>query len=278
MKRRFGAPVVVFFQGEDGFLDGLPEPFRTQCWTTMAERLRAADVLLAPSRFYADFMRERLDLTPGAIQVVPNGIPLDGYEASSDTPPVSPTIGYLARLCPEKGLGVLVDAFIVLADKLGDRTTRLKIAGAATAGDESFIDELMDRVTRAGLAARVEWHPNLSREAKISFLRGLTLFSVPAIYAEAFGLYVLEAMACGVPVVQPASAAFPEILAAGGGVTVPPRNAEALAREWQRLLAAPAERTELGRAGRLSVEKHFSARTMGEQFCSVTERLVRATA
>lgn len=266
LKKRLGAPVVTFFQGEDAFLDGLPEPFRTQCWTALAARLPDSDLVLAPSRFYADLMRARLGPAAGTAEVVPNGILLDGFSAGPP-PPGPPAIGYLARLCREKGLEVLVDAFVLLARELGDTTTRLRIAGAVTAADKPLIAELQRRLAAAGLAARVDWNPNLSREQKIEFLRSLTLFSVPAIYAEAFGLYVIEAMACGLPVVQPAAAAFPEIIATtGGGIGVPPRDAAALARTWRQLLGDPARRASLGRAARAGVEQHFTARIMGERF------------
>lgn len=267
LKRRLGAPVVLFFQGEDTFLDHLPEPYRSRCWSVLKAQLAASDILLAPSRYYAEFMRERLGLAADSIQVVHNGIQLDGFSVA-DAPPASPTIGYLARMSREKGLELLVDAFIILTRELGDATARLKIAGAVTAGDQHSIGELKRRIASAGLASRVEWSPNVTREQKIAFLRSLTLFSVPTLYSEAFGLYVLEAMACGIPVVQPESAAFPEIVGAtGGGVCVPPRDAGALARAWQQLLGNAAQRASLGRAGRLGVEKHFSARTMGERFC-----------
>ena len=275
LKRRLGAPVVLYFQGEDTFLDGLPEPYRTQSWAALAARVPAADLLLSPSRFYAEYMGGRLGLAPGAIEVAPNGIDLSGY-AVADAPPTAPTIGYLARMCREKGVDHLVDAFIALARDLGDITARLKIGGAATAGDQRVIAGLKGKLEAAGLAARVEWHPNLTREAKISFLRSLSVFSVPVAYPEAFGLYVIEAMACGVPIVQPDTAAFPELIAAtGGGICVPPRDALALARAWQALLADPARRAALGRAGRLGVEKNFGARTMAEHFTRVTARLAR---
>jgi glycosyltransferase involved in cell wall biosynthesis len=170
-------------------------------------------------------------------------------------------------MCREKGLEVLVTAFLHLARELGDSTTRLRIAGAATAGDEPLIAQLRQRLTSAGLADRVDWLPNVTREQKIDFLRSLALFSVPATYEEAFGLYVIEAMACGLPVVQPDSASFPEIIAtAGGGVCVPPRDPAALARTWQELLRDPARRQALGAAGRAGVERHFSARAMSDQF------------
>ena len=291
LKQRLRVPVITFFQGEDSFLDGLPEPYRSKSWNAMGERLAASDALLAPSRFYAEFMRERLGLTPGAIAVVPNGVrvedygalgpgpsPAAGSEAAGDGrgPDEPPAIGYLAKMSREKGLELLVDAFMFLTRELGDTTTRLKITGAATAGDEPFIGEMKRKLAAAGLESRVDWSTNVTREQKLAFFRSLSLFSVPAIYVEAFGMYVIEAMACGVPVVQPEASAFPEIVGAtGGGVCVPPRSAEALARAWQRLLAAPAERAALGRAGRLGVEKLFSARTMAEQFLQVAERMPR---
>lgn len=278
LKQRLGVPIITFFQGEDSFLDGLPEPWRTRCWTALGERLADSNVLLSPSRFYAGFMRERLGLAPESIEVVYNGIRLDGY-APAPEPPASPAIGYLAKMTRDKGLEVLVDAFLVLARECGDTTTRLRIGGAATAGDEPFIAKMKKRIAAAGLASRVDWAPNLTRDQKVDFLRSLTLFSVPAIYVEAFGLYVIEAMACGVPVVQPDASAFPELIAdTGGGRCVAARDPSALARGWQELLAQPAERQALGRAARAGVEKHFSARAMMEHFCRVTERLTRAVA
>ena len=278
LRRRLGAPIVTFFQGEDTFLDGLPEPYRTKSWASLRQRLPASDLLISPSRFYAHYMAPRLGLAADAIAIVPNGIQLDGFSVA-DAPPAPPVIGYLARMCRDKGLDQLVEAFIVLARDLGDATTRLRIAGAATAGDEPLIAQMKQRLGDAGLADRAEWLPNVSREQKIAFLRGLTLFSVPTAYGEAFGLYVVEAMACGVPVVQPDAAAFPELVAAtGGGVCVPPRDASALARAWRDLLADEPRRAALGRAGRLGVEKKFSAPTMCAQFLRATARLTAAKA
>jgi glycosyltransferase involved in cell wall biosynthesis len=275
LKKRLGAPVVTFFQGEDSFIDGLPEPYRSQCWAALAARLPASDLVLSPSRFYADFMRPRLGPAAGDATVIHNGIQLDGYTVATSTPE-PPAIGYLARMCREKGVELLVDAFIFLARDLGDTATRLRVAGAATAGDQPLIAALQRRLAAAGLAGRVDWTPNLSREQKIEFLRSLTLFSVPAVYAEAFGLYVIEAMACGIPVVQPDAASFTEIVAqTGGGLCVPPRDAPALARAWQQLLRDPARRQALGAAGRAGVERHFTAQAMGAAFRQAVARLPR---
>ncbi len=276
IKRRLGAPVVVFFQGEDTFLDGLPEPWRAQAWAALKARLPAADLMISPTRFYADYMAPRLGLDPASIAILPNGIDLGGY-TTAEVLAGPPAIGYLARMSRDKGLDQIVGAFIALARELGDATTRLHIAGAATAGDEPFIARQRERLAAAGLTARVEWHPNVTREQKIAFLRGLTLFSVPTAYPEAFGLYLIEAMACGVPVVQPGAASFPELIAAtGGGLCVPPRDPAALARAWQGLLADAPRRAALGQAGRLGVEKYFSAPTMCVDFCRITRRFAAA--
>lgn len=275
LKRRLGAPVVVFFQGEDTFLESLPQPYRTDSWTSLVRQLPHADLLISPSRAYADFMRGRLGLERGRIEVVHNGIALDGYQPA-EQPPSPPTIGYLARMTREKGLYILLEAFFMLALELGDNVTRLRIAGTATAGDEPFINQMKQRVANVKLESRVDWLPNITREEKIDFLRGLTLFSVPVTYPEAFGLYVIEAMACGVPVVQPEAASFPEIIAAtGGGVCVRPRHVASFALAWRDLLADPARRNEMGRAGRLGVEKRFTARTMAAQFDLLASRLPR---
>ena len=75
-----------------------------------------------------------------------------------------------------------------------------------------LMEEQRSKLSRAGLDQHFSISPNISREEKLEFLKNLTVFSVPARYPEAFGLYVVEAMLAGTPVVLPASGAFPEII------------------------------------------------------------------
>jgi glycosyltransferase involved in cell wall biosynthesis len=278
LKFRLKVPVILFFQGEDSFLDHLPEPFRTKCWKRMAERLPSANALVAPSHFYGSYMEGRLDFLEGMIEVIRNGLHLEEYLAV-ERKDVWPTIGYMARMSRDKGLEMVVDAFIHLKKSLGDKTTRLKIAGAATAGDQPFINEMKKRIAAAKLDSWVEWMPNITHEEKLTFLSSLMLFSVPATYTEAFGLYLVEAIACGVPVVQPDSASFPEIVEATGcGVCVPRGFPEALAQSWYGLLADTERRKAMSRAGRESVASHFDVRAMSEQFLKLANRLVDVAA
>ncbi|MGE9268858.1 MAG: glycosyltransferase family 4 protein [Verrucomicrobiales bacterium] len=266
LKTSLGVPVFCAFQGEDSFLDGLPTPWRERCWEALGERLEDCDGLIAPSRFYAELMAGRLKLSAEDIEIIPNGVRAEEWPVSClpDDPPV---IGYLARQCEIKGLGVLVDAFIDLRTRLGDERTRLAIAGTATAENEPFIKAQQEKLAAAGLGDEVTWQSNISREEKEAFLASLTLFSVPATYAEAFGLYLVEAMAAGLPLVQPRAAAFTEILAQSqAGRLHEPGEARDLARVWQELLGDRQALVEVGRKARQAAEGAFGLEAVAQRY------------
>jgi glycosyltransferase involved in cell wall biosynthesis len=260
LKSRLGVPVVCTFQGEDSFLDSLPKPWCNRAWEELAMRVQDADVLVAPSQFYGRLMEERLRLEPGSIHVIPNGIDLSGWR-ESDGENVK-RIGYLARMCHSKGLGLLVDAFI----QLNDSSLTLAIAGTMGGGDEVYVAGLKKKLEKARLDNCVEWFPDLARQEKVDFLRDLSVFSVPVVYPEAFGLYLLEAMACGVPVVMPNASAFPEVVnSAACGVLVTPGSAGDLARGLQEMLDDP-EREVVGKKGRRAVEERYHVGAMALNF------------
>lgn len=261
IKRETGATVACTLHGEDTFLDALPEPDRTACWDTLADRARDVDHYIAVSRYHADLMTRRARLDAGRVHVVYNGIDLTGYGPASLSEP--PVIGYLARMCPPKGLHTLIDAFILLRQGGKVPGARLRVAGAQTAGDVTYVAEQRAKLAAAGLTGDVEFLPNISRDEKIGFLRGLSALSVPATYGESFGLYVVESLAAGVPVVQPRHAVFPELLAeTGGGILCEPNDPRSLADALAGLLAAPERARELGEEGRRAVNARFGVDTM----------------
>ncbi|RFC44540.1 MAG: Glycosyltransferase involved in cell wall bisynthesis [Verrucomicrobia bacterium] len=271
LKRETGVPVFCSLQGEDSFLDGLPEPWKTEAWKEMGVRLRELDGVVAPSRFFAGVMEARLGWQAGTIQVVPNGMALEGYGPSL-TPTEPPVVGYLARFIQGKGLGTVVEAFIELHRRGKVPRVRLRCAGTMIAGDVPYLEQQRELLRAAGVLEQAEFLPNISRDEKIHFLQSLSLLSVPASYGEAFGLYLLEAMACGVPVVQPRMAAFPEILeATGGGVLVESNTAAALADAWEELLLNPSQARRLGAAAREAVERDFSMPCMAAQFLTLSQ-------
>lgn len=261
-----GVPVICSLQGEDSFLDSLAEPWRTQAWAAMRQNARSVARFIAPSAYYQKLMAERFEVAPEAIAVLPNGLDLTPFPVAE---PDSnwPSIGYLARMIQGKGLGTLVEAYIELMKRRRVPRARLRIAGAYTPSDETFVREQQQKLTAAGLADKVTWHPNLSYEEKLRFLSELSLFSVPATYGEAFGLYVIEALACGVPVVQPRHGAFPELIErTGGGRLCEPDDALSLAETLEALLLDEPARDQLANRGLTAVRNEFTAVKMAERF------------
>ncbi len=293
LKSELAAPVLCMLQGEDSFLDQLPEPARSACWQTLSQRAADADLLVAPSRYFAETMCRRLGLPAARVRVVYNGIGLDGYGAEKigdarglapgagegpggSVPGAAPVLGFFARMCREKGLDLLVEAYLLLRQRGRLKDLKLRVGGSYGPGQAPLVGSLKARLRAAGVAGDVEFCPNLSHGQKCDFLRSLSVFSVPARYGEAFGLYVLEAMAAGVPVVQPRSGAFPELVAAtGGGVLCEPGDPSSLAQAIESLLLAPAEARTLGRRGRQAVFEKFSARAMAQGMIEAVEGMKR---
>jgi glycosyltransferase involved in cell wall biosynthesis len=261
IEKELGIPVVCSLQGEDSFLDTLPDPYREQCWEAMKRNARSVRRFIAPSEFYANHMRQRLDVAEYQIKILFNGIDATSFTTASPDPNW-PTIGYFARMIQGKGLTTLVDAYIALVKRGSVPRLKLLIGGAATSTDEKYIIE-----QKTKLKARVEWRPNLDFKDKVHFFRDLTVFSVPATYGEAFGLYVIEAIASGVPVVEPRHGAFPELIeATGGGILCEPDDVGSLADALEGLLLDGGRCDQLIKTGIANVRTRFSSSRMAEDF------------
>jgi glycosyltransferase involved in cell wall biosynthesis len=271
LRAALGVPVLCTLQGEEPFLDALPEPQRAEAWRLAAGHARETSAFLAVSGYTAERMRARLALDPAQLHVVPNGLDPAPYVpgASFDGPP---TIGFLARMCRDKGLVTLIDAFLELARRPEHEELRLVAAGATLVSDRAELARQTRRLEEAGLAGRFEFHANVSFAEKLAVLRRAHVFSVPATYGESFGLYLLEAWAMGLPVVQPRHAAFPELLAASeGGLLVEPDDARALAEGLHALLVDRARARRLGENGQRAVREKFSGAAMAR----AVERVAR---
>ena len=273
LKQEFNVPIVCSLQGEDSFLDALPEPYRGQSWDLLSKRCGEMDHFIAVSEYFADAMRGRLGIPGEKLTVVYPGIEVKDFTPAA-APPNPPVLGYLARIHPAKGLDTLVEAFLKLKEWNRVPGLRLRVAGAMAGLDNRFAD-LMKRQL-SPVSKDVEFLPNLDRKRKLEFLREATVFSVPAMYGEAFGLYLLEAWASGVPVVQPRHAAFPELVTlTGGGLLCKPGNPTALAETIQELLLDPARARALGDAGRKGAQQ-FTVEAMTERTEAVLRKVVHA--
>ncbi|MCA9174486.1 MAG: glycosyltransferase family 4 protein [Planctomycetales bacterium] len=274
LKRRLDCRVYVTLQGDDIFLNDLIEPYKARALAQLRKLVRHVDGFLVNSRYYANYMGELLEIPADKLHVTPLGIDLRdapaptwtqaGTNADAVARAAAPTIGFLARLAPEKGLHRLVDAFIHLRERHCP-AARLKIAGWLGPQHRSYAEEQLARLDEAGLGDAYECVGEVDRQAKQEFLRSIDVLTVPTVYHEPKGLYVLEALASGVPVVQPSHGAFPELLAStGGGLLVPPDDPAALASSLASLLNDPDQRHALAVAGYESVVQRHSAEAMAE--------------
>ena len=269
IKQRLDVPVVVTLQGDDIFLDELTEPYRTQAIDLMKQLVPTVDGFLVNSRFYGERMGQLLEIPAEKIHLVPLGLDTSDFESLTAAPAATAenlTLGYLARLAPEKGLHLLVDAFIELKKMHGMENVDLRIAGWLGQHREDYAEQQFQKLREAGLGDSFQYQGELDREGKIEFLQAIDLFSVPTTYQEPKGLFVLESLAAGVPVVQPGHGAFPEMLdRLGGGLLVEPDNVPALAAGLAELIRDTERRQQLGQAGRQAVLQQCHAGEMARQ-------------
>jgi glycosyltransferase involved in cell wall biosynthesis len=274
IKRRLGVPVVCSLQDEDIWVDALPEPQRHIVWEALAQRAADIDAFISVSEYYRDLMCDRLRIPADRVHVVYSGIDLEGYQ-QADLPTDPPVVGYLERQCREKGLGILVEAFVIMKRNARVPGVRLRIAGGKLAEDDPFLQQIRQRLADEGFSGDVEFLSNLNYEDRLAFLQSLSIMSVPAEHKEAFGMYIIEALASGVPVVQPRHGAFPELLdVTGGGVLYEPNDANALAAAIETLLLDPERVRELGRRGREAVLENFGAERMVHGVLRVFEKVM----
>ena len=276
MKRALGVPILCALQGEDIFLEDLIEPYRSQALKLMQGRAAEVDGYIAPCQYYADFMADYLDILPNKIDVVHLGLNLSEYgtheKSLADTPFV---IGYLARICPEKGLHLLVDAFYRLTNQFGADNVQLKVAGYLGKKDEPYLEQLIKQIDAWGLSDAFDYWGEVDRHQKIDFLNGLHVLSVPTTYKESKGLFILEALANGVPVVQPRHGSFPELIAAtDGGILVDPESPDTIAEGISQLMNNRAYRDQLGQQGKEAVHREFSDDLMAEETLAVYKKYI----
>jgi glycosyltransferase involved in cell wall biosynthesis len=185
------------------------------------------------------------------------------------------SVGYLARICPEKGLDRLIDAMILLRAKPGMEQVKLKIAGYMSKGNRDWYKAQCQRAQNSALAGAMEYAGEVDLDGKRRFLDSLDVFSVPTAYPESKGIYVIEALAHGVPVVQPDHGSFGELIGrTGGGVLVAAGDAAALAEALAQLLRDAARRRALGAAGRAAVLASFTDEAMARGMMGVYERAI----
>ncbi|MFP4560976.1 MAG: TIGR03088 family PEP-CTERM/XrtA system glycosyltransferase [Thiohalorhabdus sp.] len=184
-------------------------------------------------------------------------------------PAAAPVIGWVGRMEGEKDPLALVRAFIRVAGAEGAKETAPRLA---LIGDGSLRCKAREELEEAGLAHRV-WLPG-ERADVAELLPDLDLFVLPSL-AEGISNTVLEAMACGLPVVATRVGGNPELIADGEtGLLVPPGDPRALGEALAAALADPDRRAAMGRAARGRVEERYSIDAMVAAYLEVYRRLL----
>ncbi|MGA3205742.1 MAG: glycosyltransferase family 4 protein, partial [Bryobacteraceae bacterium] len=262
-------PVCCTLQGEDLFLEGLQEPYKTRALDLIRENIPHVDCFLAVSEYYAEFMCRYLGIPDRKMEIAPLGVTTDGYRAEPFSEHQKPRIGYFARIAPEKGLHILADAYKIVRRAGFDCT--LEAAGYMAPEQRAYLDGIVKQLREWGL--EFQYHGALDRTQKIAYLESLDVLSTPTVYADPKGLFVLEAMAAGVPVVQPEHGAFPEIIRkTGGGILVEPENPQSLADGLLSVLRDRDLRRDLARRAYAGVREHYRVDEMARRTAEIFAR------
>ncbi|HEU4870442.1 MAG TPA: glycosyltransferase [Pyrinomonadaceae bacterium] len=278
IKHALQAPILCTLQGEDLFLDNLQEPYRTESLNLIRDHLPHVDLFLSVSEYYAEFMPRYLGIPREKIHVVPIGINPDGFELRNRDRSGPFTVGFFGRIAPEKGLHVLAEAYRIMRQSGALPEARLEAAGYMAADCKPYLEDIQRSLRDAGLENEFHYRGVLERADKIAFLRGLDVMSMPATYDEPKGVSLLEAMACGVPLVQPRRGSFTEIVEkTGGGVLVQPDDSQSLADGILKIARDQQLAAELSANGFRGVREHYTAAHMADKVLEAYESVICPT-
>ena len=274
LKEALGCPVNCTLQGENIFLGHLPEPYRSRAVALIREQVAHVDSFVAVSDYYAGCMSRYLEIPGAKMHVVPLGVDVDRFRPGDDAPGGPLTIGYLGRIAPEKGVHRLCDAYRALRARGELDGCRVELAGWLGPEHADYWRKIESGIAGRDLSADIHYRGELELGDKVAFLQGLDLFVVPAEYDDPKGLSLIEAMACGVPVVAPRRGTYTELVErTGGGVLVEPEDDGALEQALAALAADPERRAELGRRAAEGVRARYSTDEMTTRALDVYARL-----
>jgi glycosyltransferase involved in cell wall biosynthesis len=240
---------------QQGFYSGtkLPNEFLAimRWYSGHIERgtIESADQVTAVSRAIADELLSRYGRrSTGQIEVLGNGVDVDLF--TPGVPSDNTSILYTGRLSWSKGLTDLVKSAKLILDQQPDTSFRL-------AGEGTLKTELKRMVGDIGLSGKFTFLGNLDLRQLIKCYQAATVFVLPSYY-EGLPTSLLEAMACGVPVVTTNVGSIPEIVQNNqNGIIVPKGDPRAIAEAVLNLLKDKQKRLRIGRAARKTVELRY---------------------
>lgn len=275
LKKRMDVKIVCSLLNEDDWIDDMEEPFRSRAWQMIAKEAGYVDLFVTPSSYYRDLFKSKTGLKGENVHVVPLGFDPEKDEVTRpDREPSS--IGFFSRINNYNGFDRLVDAFIEMKKQDQIPGLSLKICGGYTGVDKEFISAQIKKIRENNLEKSVKIYPEFAGEKKLEFFRDVDVISVPVRKYDGYGLYLLEANASGIPVVQPATGAFPEIVErTGGGIIYSPDTVSELADNLTKLLKDKKKIASLGETGSRLVRQELSLAKMSEGLAEVYNKALK---
>lgn len=274
IKNRLNIPVVCSLQDEDVWIDPMTGDYQKKLWDLLSEKGESVSAFVAVSEYFASVMKSNMKIPDEKLNIIPIGITADLYDVKTPNTEI-PTIAYLSRMNEENGFEVLIDAFIELKENSEFKNARLKLSGGKTGDDKKFINKQIKKLSKKGFQNDVEFIDDYSIPDLKEFFRDVTVLTVPVLKGEAFGLYQLQALASGIPLVQPALGAFPEIIdATQGGVVYKPNNPKELSKKWIEVFSDEKALNLMSKKGRKSVVEKFNSETLTQKMIEVYKKCI----
>jgi len=264
LKRYMDVKIVCSLLNEDDWIEDMAEPYRSDAWKLISEEAENVDTFITPSNYYKELFVSKTGYSGKNVFIVPLAIDTRNLNILPKKNNY-PAVGYFSRINSPNGFDKLVDAFIDL--KSGDRLPglTLHVSGGFTGSDKPFIEEQIKKIKSGGLKSFIRIYPEFHGNSKEEFFSNIDIMSVPVRKHDGYGLYILEANAAGVPVVQPETGAFPEIIEkTKGGITYSPDTVKDLSESLVKLFKDNDLRARLGESGKENVLKELSLARMSE--------------
>lgn len=274
LKKHMDVKVVCSLLNEDDWIEDMVEPFRSQAWELIAREAIYVDRFVTPSLYYRDLFMLKTGLDGTNIDIVPLGFdPEEHNLIRSETRP--PAVGFFCRVNKHNGFDKLVDAFINLKKENSIPGLTLNVCGGYTGDDKPFVSSQIKKIRELGFQKSVRIYPEFQGNKKAEFFNDVDVISVPVRKYDGYGLYIIEANSAGIPVVQPATGGFPEIIArTGGGITYHPDTVDALTEALSKILNDKNTREALGKAGYNGVRSELSLANMSEGLKNLYETTI----
>jgi len=274
LKKHMDIKVVCSLLNEDDWIEDMVEPFRSRAWELIAREAQYVDRFVTPSLYYRDLFISKTGLDASNIDIVPLGFDPEEHNLKKSETRL-PAVGYFCRVNLHNGFDKLVDAFINLKKKNTIPGLTLNVCGGYTGDDKPFVSLQIKKIREHGFQKSVRIYPEFQGNKKAEFFNDVDVISVPVRKYDGYGLYIIEANSAGIPVVQPATGAFPEIIArTGGGITYHPDTVDALAEALSKILNDKNTREALGEAGYMGVRSELSLSNMSEGLKNLYETTI----